>query len=126
MSHDRFAPLTPGVLHPADRDPRAWVAPTVATVLLTVLEPVALLVGAMSAMATDSCGPDDCSQDLMTALDVVHWTMLFGGILTLCAWLTSWVLPWKPRWLALRVAAAFLSLVPPLFLILLVFNLPKG
>ncbi|MGY3202475.1 hypothetical protein [Streptomyces sp. TE5632] len=112
--------------HPADRDRWAWVVPTVATLLLTVLVPVALLMGALSAVATYNCGPADCSQELMTAQDVVHWTMLLGGVLTFRAWLTSWLLPWKPHWSTPRIAAAFLSLAPPLFVILLVFDLPRG
>lgn len=114
------------MLHPADRDRRAWVAPTVATVLLTFLGPVALLVGAMSPRATDSCGPDDRSQALTTALDMVLRAMPLGGVLTFGARLTSWLLPWNTRRMTLRITAAFLSLAPPLFVVLLVFDLPEG
>lgn len=114
------------MLHPADRDRRAWVAPTVATVLPTFPGPVALLVGAMSPMATGSCGPDDCSQALTTALDVILRAMPLGGVLTSGAWLTSWPLPWSIRRTTLRIAAAFLSPAPPLFVVLLVFDLPEG
>ncbi|MFI8303744.1 hypothetical protein ACIF80_09870 [Streptomyces sp. NPDC085927] len=126
MSRTHFAPPLPAVPHPPDRDRLAWVAPTVATVLLAFLLPVAFLLGAMSVMATDSCGPDDCSQKLTTALDMVLWSLPVGGILTFCAWFTSWVLPWRTRWSALRASAAALSLLPPLFTVMLVFNLPQG
>ncbi|WP_055688683.1 hypothetical protein [Streptomyces prasinus] len=126
MSQDHSAPLMRGVPDPPDQDRRAWVAPTIATVLLTVLEPVALLAAGMSPMATDSCGPDDCSQALMTALDMVLWGTVLGGALTLCAWLTSWLLPWRTRWSVPRIWAAALSLLPPLFIVLLVFHLPEG
>ncbi|MFE9922362.1 hypothetical protein ACFYQA_12450 [Streptomyces sp. NPDC005774] len=126
MSQAHFAPLMPAVPHPPDRDRWAWVAPTVVTVLLAALLPVAFLSGAMSVMATDGCGPDGCSQRLMTALDVVLWSMPVGGILAFCAWFTSWVLPWRIRWSALRASAAALSLLPPLFTVVLVFNLPQG
>ncbi|MGW1897883.1 hypothetical protein ACWCQB_10580 [Streptomyces hirsutus] len=111
---------------PPDQDRWAWGAPTIATVLLTVLGPVALPAAAMSVTATDSCGPDDCSQALTTALDVVHRGTALGGVLTFCAWLVSWLLPWRSRWSVPRARAAALSPLPPLFVILPVFNLPKG
>ncbi|MGY0068138.1 hypothetical protein ACWZEH_15190 [Streptomyces sp. QTS137] len=126
MSRNHFAPLMPAVPYPPDRDRWAWVAPTVVTALLVFLVPSAFLLGAMSAMATDSCGPDECSQALTTSLNVVHGAMPVGGVLTFCAWLTSWVLPWRARWPGPRAWLAALSLLPQLFVILLVFNLPQG
>lgn len=80
----------------------------------------------MSPVATDSCGPDGCSQTLTTALDVVLWTMLLGGVLTSCARLTSWLPPWRALRSTPGIAAAFLSLAPPLSVVLLVFDLPGG
>ncbi|MGW5211343.1 hypothetical protein ACWEQO_09060 [Streptomyces sp. NPDC004051] len=94
--------------------------------LLTFPGPVALLVGTMPPMATDGCGPDDCSQALTTALDVILRAMPLGGVLTSGAWLTSWLPPWSTRWTPLRIAAAFLSPAPPLFVVLPVCDLPKG
>ncbi|MGW5972938.1 hypothetical protein [Streptomyces sp. NPDC055186] len=94
--------------------------------LLTFPGPVAPLVGAMSPMATGGCGPDDCSQALTTALDVILRATPLGGVLTSGAWLTSWLLPWGTRWTPLRIAVAFLSLAPLLFVILLAFDLPEG
>lgn len=49
-------------------------------------------------MATDSCGPDDCSQALMTRLALIEGTTVHGGLLTLGAWLTSWVPPRTHSW----------------------------
>ncbi|MFF9286987.1 hypothetical protein [Streptomyces griseosporeus] len=118
------APASPAPT--ADRDRRAWIAPTVATVLLLVLGPAALLLGGLSAMATDSCGPDDCSQALETALSLIYGTLFFGSFLTFGAWLTSWVLPWTRRWSALRAWLAVAALLPPVFVLLLVFTLPQG
>ena len=108
----------------ADRDRCAWVAPAVATALLIVLGPVALFFGGMSAMATDSCGPDDCSEALTTSLSLIYGTLYFGGFLTLGAWVAAWVIPWTRRWSALRACLAFASLLPSLFVLLLVFTLP--
>ncbi|MFI9822798.1 hypothetical protein ACIHFC_20330 [Streptomyces sp. NPDC052013] len=126
MSPYAFAPQPPALLQPADRDPWAWVAPAIATALLMFLVPAALLFGGLSAMATDSCGPDDCSQALMTSLTLIYGTLFFGGFLTFGAWLTSWLLPWTPRWSVLRAWAAAVSLLPPLFVLTLVFTLPAG
>ncbi|MEU3147918.1 MULTISPECIES: hypothetical protein [unclassified Streptomyces] len=126
MSRNHFVSPTPAVPWPPDQDRRAWVAPAVATALLVFLVPSAFLLGAMSAMATDSCGPDDCSQALTTSLNVVYGALPVGGLLTFCTWLTSWVLPWRVRWSGLRAWMAVFSLPPPLFVILLVFNLPQG
>ncbi len=115
----------PAYLPPrADRDRRAWVAPAVATGLLTVLGPAALFLGGLSAMATDSCGPDDCSQALTTSLSLIYGTLYFGGFLTLGAWTAAWVIPWTRRWSVLRACLAFASLLPSLFVLLLVFTLP--
>lgn len=62
-AHRSTAPMTaqhPAPLPaPADRDPGARVAPAIATALMSVLGPAAVLFGGLSATATDSCGPDD-------------------------------------------------------------------
>ena len=103
MSHHNAAvPVPSAWQYRAERDPRAWVAPTVATVLGALLAPVAFLFGGLSVMATDSCGPDDCSQALTTTLNVIFGTLFFGGVLAGGAWLASWLLPWTRRWSAWR------------------------
>ncbi|MFC0497607.1 hypothetical protein ACFFKE_22735 [Streptomyces mutabilis] len=105
------------------RDRTAWIAPTVATVLLTVLVPAAAFLGLLSVMATDSCGTD-CSRALTTSLTLIHGTLFFGAFLTHGAWVTAWALPWTRRWSALRIWTAALSLLPPVFVLILVFTLP--
>jgi hypothetical protein len=101
------------------------VAPTVSTVLLTVLVPTALVFGGFSAMATDSCGPDDCSSALMTWLDVIFGTFAAGVVVTPGACIAAWVLPWRRRWAAARVCLALLALAPPLLVLFLVVTLPQ-
>ncbi|MDO0913921.1 hypothetical protein QQM39_24750 [Streptomyces sp. DT2A-34] len=108
----------------AERDPRAWIAPLVATILLAFLGPAALLLGGLSVMATDSCGPDNCPSALDTQLSVIYGTLAFGSLPTLAAWVTAWVLPWHRRWSAWRAGAAVAALLPSLFVLLLVFTLP--
>ena len=108
----------------ADRDGRAWLAPFVATVLLALLAPAALLLGGMSAMATDSCGPDDCSSALMTSLDLIYGILFYGWPFTLAAYVTTWALPRRRRFSGLRAGAAAASLLPPLAVLFLVFTLP--
>ncbi|MEU7055146.1 hypothetical protein [Streptomyces sp. NPDC046197] len=111
--------------HTAERDRRAWVAPVVATALLTVLGPAAVLFGGLSAMATDSCGPDDCSAALNTSLAWIYGMLFLGGPVAVAALLTAWLLPWRRRWAAARRWAAVAALVPPLTVLFLVFTLPS-
>lgn len=54
----------------SQRHPHARLAPAVATVLGPLPAPPALFLWGLSDMATDSCGPDDCSPELTSAL----WT----------------------------------------------------
>ncbi|WP_343999049.1 hypothetical protein [Streptomyces thermocarboxydovorans] len=129
MSQSSPHPITPKPafqLPAADHDRRAWVAPAVATALLFFLGPAALFFGGLSPMATDACGPDNCSQALMTRLTLIEGTMFYGGLLTSGAWVTSWVLPWTHRWSMWRALAAALSLMPSLFVLMLVMSLPQG
>ncbi|MEU0006111.1 hypothetical protein ABZ079_18030 [Streptomyces sp. NPDC006314] len=114
----------PGPAGAEQPDPRGWVAPAVATALMVPLGPLALLFGGLSAMATDSCGPDDCSAALETALAWIYGMLTFGGALSCAALLTAWLLPWKRRWSAARVWAALVALTPPLSVLYLVFTLP--
>ncbi|CAL9480345.1 hypothetical protein [Streptomyces pilosus] len=110
----------------AEPDPRARVAPAVATCLGALLMPAALLLGALSPMATDSCGPDNCSRALTTALSVIFGTVLYGGPAATVAWLASWLLPRTRRWSVPRAWLAGLSLLPWLVVLAVVFNLPAG
>ncbi|AZM61584.1 MULTISPECIES: hypothetical protein [unclassified Streptomyces] len=109
-----------------ERDPRAWVAPAVATGLGAMLAPLAVLFGGLSVMATDSCGPDNCSAALTNTLSVIFGTLFYGGILAGGAWFAAWLLPWTRRWSVPRLWLAGLSLLPWLVVLALVFNLPEG
>ncbi|WP_327316000.1 hypothetical protein [Streptomyces sp. NBC_01235] len=115
---------TPHRLPHDDRDRRAWVAPFVATILLVLLVPPAFVFGGLSAMATDSCGPDDCSSALMTSLTLIYGILTFGGLFTFLAYVTTWALPWTRRWSALRAWLAAAAVLPPVAVLLLVFTLP--
>lgn len=70
MSHHHAA-VPSAWQYRAERDPRAWAAPTVATALGAPPAPVAFLFGGLSVPATDSRGPDDCSQALTATLNVI-------------------------------------------------------
>ncbi len=110
----------------SERDPHARVAPAVATVLGLLLAPPALFFWGLSDMATDSCGPDDCSPELTSALDVVDGALLLGGPLGLAAWVAAWLLPRTRRWAVPRLWLAGLSLLPWPVVITLVAGLPPG
>ncbi|NEB12414.1 hypothetical protein G3I32_26865 [Streptomyces coelicoflavus] len=111
---------------PTDRDRRAWVAPTAATLALVLLVPPAMLFGMLSPMATDSCGPDDCSQALTTTLTLIMVLLIPGGLVTFVTWCTAWLLPRTQRWSVPRALLATVSVLPPLCVLLLVFTLPQG
>ncbi|MCD9144937.1 hypothetical protein [Streptomyces albireticuli] len=110
---------------PDDRDEKAGSAPGWATLSALLLAPVALLFGGLAPMATDGCGPDNCSQALDTALAGVMgglYAMLAG---TPALLLTAWLLPRRVRFSTARRIVAWSALLPPLFVILMVFTLPE-
>ncbi|MGW0205631.1 hypothetical protein ACWDZ8_07285 [Streptomyces sp. NPDC003233] len=123
MTTQHIAPR-PGPADRGERDPRAWVAPAIATALLVVLGPAAVTFAGLSVMATDSCGPDDCSAALNTSLSWIFGLISYGGPLSAVALLMAWVLPWKRRWSAPRAWTAAVALIPPLTVLYLVFTLP--
>src|SRR5262249_4591638 len=107
-----------------ERDPHASVAPAVATALLAVLGPAAVMFGGLSAMATDSCGPDDCSSALTTSLTWIYGMLSYGTPVAVTALPIAWRLPRGGRWAAARHWAAVIALVPPLTVLFLVLTLP--
>jgi hypothetical protein len=117
-------PTLPGPADPGARDPGAWVTPALVTALMAALGPAAVMFGGLSAMATDSCGPDHCSQALETSLAWIYGLLSYGSALSLGALITAWVLPWKLRFAATRICLALVALLPPLAVLLLVFSLP--
>ncbi|WP_437028758.1 hypothetical protein [Streptomyces sp. enrichment culture] len=124
--HRPAGPASTARQYRAEPDPRAWVAPAVATALGAFLVPAALLLAALSPMATDSCGPDDCSRALTTALALAHGTVLHGGVLAAGAWLAAWLLPRTRRWSVTRIWLAGLSLLPWAVALVLLLTLPEG
>ncbi|MFF8732588.1 hypothetical protein ACF073_39920 [Streptomyces sp. NPDC015171] len=124
MTTTHLATTAPGPAGKDERDPRAWVAPTVATALMVPLAPLALAFGGLSAMATDSCGPDHCPAALNTALACVYGLLYYGSVFSFGALLTAWLLPWRRRWSTARVWAAVAALLPPLSVVYLVCTLP--
>ncbi|PHQ49617.1 hypothetical protein BLA24_26725 [Streptomyces cinnamoneus] len=115
-----------GPLGPADRDRHPWLAPGWATGLALLLVPVAVLFGGLSPMATDSCGPDHCSRALNQALAGIVWCLYATFTATPLMLLVSWALPPRMRYAAARRLAAWCALLPPLAVILMVFDLPQG
>jgi hypothetical protein len=100
------------------------VTPSVVTVLLLLVGPPAVFFGGLSPMATDSCGPDDCSSALVSSLDLILGLLKFGGMVTVPAWIATWGLPRTRRWSVARAAAGVVALVPPVLLLCLVLTLP--
>jgi hypothetical protein len=112
-------------LGPSDRDENASGAPLWSTVLAVLLVPVALLFGGLSPMATDSCGPDHCSQALNDALAVIMGGLDLTLVGTPALLLLSWLLPRRMRYAKARRTAAWCALLPPVTVILMVFGLPE-
>ncbi|KJY42771.1 hypothetical protein VR41_06505 [Streptomyces sp. NRRL B-1568] len=110
---------------PADRDQHPWAAPGWATVLALLIVPMALTYGCLAPMATDSCGPDNCSQALNDALAGVFLALCATVFGTPVMLLTSWVLPRRKRFAVARRALAWCALLPPVTVLLMVNNLPQ-
>ncbi|MFC5149885.1 hypothetical protein [Streptomyces aureoversilis] len=110
---------------PADRDDDASSAPLWATVLAVLLIPVAVLFGSLAPMATDSCGPDNCSRALDGALALVEYSLFTTVIGTPVLLLTSWVLPRRMRYAKARKYLAWGALLPPVIVNLMVLGLPE-
>ncbi|GAA0453168.1 hypothetical protein GCM10009544_14960 [Streptomyces stramineus] len=110
---------------PADHDENASSAPLWATALAVLLAPVTLLFGGLAPMATDGCGPDNCSAALDRALSLVTGGLYATFFVTPALLLTSWVLPRRMRFAKARRAIAWCALLPPVTVILTVFGLPE-
>lgn len=107
-------------------DAYAWIVPVVVSALLALLVPPALLFGALSPMATDACGPDHCSAGLTRSLATVEALLRYGGLVTVPAYVASWVLPWRRSWTPVRVVLGAAALLPPVAVLGLVLTLPAG
>ncbi|MGC8920239.1 hypothetical protein AB7952_16335 [Streptomyces sp. PG2] len=77
-------------------------------------------------MATDACGPDHCSAGLTRSLATVEALLRYGGLVTVPAYVVSWVLPWRRSWTPVRVVLGAAALLPPVAVLGLVLTLPAG
>ncbi|MFE3940468.1 hypothetical protein ACFXPV_01075 [Streptomyces sp. NPDC059118] len=102
-----------GPVGPA-RSPNAWVAPGIATVFSFLLTGFGMFAIGFAAMATDSCGPDNCSSGITVPLGLMAYGLYAAPFLTPLALITAWVLPWRPRWTIARWCAAAIAVLPGL------------
>ncbi|MCX5110317.1 hypothetical protein OOK13_17535 [Streptomyces sp. NBC_00378] len=102
-----------GTVVPA-HSPNAWVAPTIATVLSFYLTCFGMFAIGFAAMATDSCGPDDCSSGITVPLSLMGYGLYAAPFITPLALVIAWVLPWRPRWTTARRCAAAIAVLPGL------------
>ncbi|MFJ2583793.1 hypothetical protein [Streptomyces sp. NPDC087538] len=102
-----------GTVVPA-HSPNAWVAPTIATVLSFFLTCFGMFAIGFAAMATDSCGPDDCSSGITVPLSLMGYGLYAAPFITPLALVIAWVLPWRPRWTTARRCAAAIAVLPGL------------
>ncbi|NJP81230.1 hypothetical protein HCK01_28705 [Streptomyces sp. AA8] len=100
-------------------------APLWATVLAVLVIPVAVVFGSLSPMATDSCGPDNCSRALDGALALIKYGLFTTVIGTPVLLLTSWFLPRRMRYATARRYLAWCALLPPVMVVLMVLGLPE-
>ncbi|MEV4877367.1 hypothetical protein [Streptomyces cyaneofuscatus] len=71
------------------RDPHAWIAPLVSTLVTLPMGVIALTVGGLTPMACDSC--DGARADRFDASFGPAWTVLWVGLaLALIVLLASW------------------------------------
>ncbi len=128
MTNDTLPPgqWLPGALPPV-RDPRSYDAKAVlvrivAGVLLVPLLLIGLFFVGLSPMATDSCGPDNCSDALNQSL-VAAPVMWLAAVVMLAA---TWALPSRPRFRAARGWLAVGSGAAGLMTIVILATLPTG
>ncbi|MGW1200614.1 hypothetical protein ACWD4B_32945 [Streptomyces sp. NPDC002536] len=103
-------------------DGKAWCVRGVTALLVLPLLAVDLFFIGLSPMATDSCGPDDCSDALMTSLAVAPVVWLVAAALLV----VTWALPSHPRHGATRGAVAAGAFAAGALVIGILANLPMG
>lgn len=94
---------------------RWWVAPSTATVWLTVAIQIDIAYYGLAAMATDSC-PDETGA--CPAEEQTERLLIGSAVVTAVLLVTAWALPHGQQWRQRRNAAAILAAVasvwPPL------------
>ncbi|MEW2066925.1 hypothetical protein [Streptomyces sp. NPDC007346] len=87
------------------RDPRAWIAPLISTLVTLPMGLIALFIGGLTPMACDSC--NGAEADRFDASFAPAWTVLCVGLLlALILLIASWAAPWQLRNAARRVGLA--------------------
>ncbi|MEV4743973.1 hypothetical protein [Streptomyces sp. NPDC049555] len=104
------------------RDDRAWLVRSLTTLVMLPLLFMDFVSIGLSPMATDSCGPDHCSQALNNALMAAPILWLTAVVLLI----VSWVLPSRTRFSPARTTTAVLSLGAGLLTFAVLANLPNG
>ncbi|MFE6666740.1 hypothetical protein ACFVFH_24650 [Streptomyces sp. NPDC057697] len=98
----------------AARGPGVWVAPMTATALSFLLIGFGAFAIGFAAMATDSCGPDDCSWRITVPLDLMGYGLYAAPFVTPFALIVLWVLALCRRWTVARRSAMVIALLPGL------------
>ncbi|MFD3644993.1 hypothetical protein ACFWVT_26765 [Streptomyces cyaneofuscatus] len=87
------------------RDPRAWIAPLVCTLVTLPMGLTALFFGGLTPMSCDSCDGTEAAR--FDASFVPAWTVLCVGLLLAAmALVASWTVPWQVRNTGRRVGLA--------------------
>ncbi|MEU0161833.1 hypothetical protein ABZ154_24135 [Streptomyces sp. NPDC006261] len=85
------------------RDPQAWIAPLISTLVTLPMGVIALTVGGLTPMACDAC--DGARADRFDASSGPAWTVLWVGLaLALIVLLASWDTSREHRAAARRTA----------------------
>lgn len=114
-----YATPPPSPLVAPDRDPRAYVAPLIATVTAGPVLALGAMAAMFSPMATDSCEADGCHA-LYRALALAP-CLLAAGYAALGA---AWAVPWRRRLRVLRTAFAVAAPVLAVAAVLVYLHLP--
>ncbi|GAA2707330.1 MULTISPECIES: hypothetical protein [Streptomyces] len=104
------------------RDGRAWLVRSLTTLVMLPLLALDFVFIGLSPMATDSCGPDHCSQELTNALAAAPVLWLTAVVLLIA----SWALPSRTRFSSARTTMAALSLAAGVLTFAVLANLPNG
>ncbi|MFB7185782.1 hypothetical protein ACFC0C_25345 [Streptomyces sp. NPDC056178] len=96
------------------RGPNAWIVPMLATVLSFFLTCLGMFAIGFAAMATDSCGPDNCPSDITIPLGLMVYGLYATPFVTPLALIAAWALSWRPGWAVARRWAAVIAVLPGL------------
>ncbi|MFG2138945.1 hypothetical protein [Streptomyces sp. NPDC048650] len=88
----------------AERDPNAWIAPLIATLLTVAAGSFAAVVAMFSPMVCDSCSAPELDR-LETLFSLYVLSMLIPVVLLI----VDWALPWRRRHSVTRIVVAALA-----------------